>query len=482
MTTTISYGITGFGGYVPRLRMKREAIAAAHRWMTQGGRAPEGYRAFCNWDEDSVTMAVEAARDALDNRPRSGIGTVALATTRPAFGELQAAAIVAGALDLPKAVRPLEIGQSQRAGVAGLLSLLRAEDGETLFIASDQPHARPGSAQEFSYGAGAAAFTLGAGQVLATLIGSASHSTLFVDHFRGADGKYDYYWEERWIRDEGYGRLVPATVHEALADAGVAPADVSHFIIGSPMRGVASLVAKLCGISPQAVCPELDNTCGYAGTAHGCVMLAHALERARPGEVIVLAGFAQGCDVIVLRATDAIGRFRPRRGVDAALADAQLHDAYLRMLSYRGEIDLEWGMRAEKSVKTAFTEQHRTGGQISAFAAGTCGCCGSVQFPQLAYCVQCRAPADGFVRTPLYDVGAKVLTSTADWLSYHPAPPLHVGFVQFDNGARVLMEMVDVGEGGVEVGAPLRMVFRIKDVDRERNYPRYFWKATPLAA
>jgi uncharacterized OB-fold protein len=75
-----------------------------------------------------------------------------------------------------------------------------------------------------------------------------------------------------------------------------------------------------------------------------------------------------------------------------------------------------------------------------------------------------------------------VLTSTADWLSYHPAPPLHVGFVQFDNGARVLMEMVDIGEQGVETGQPLRMVYRIKEIDRQRGYNRYFWKSTPIAA
>ena len=82
---------------------------------------------------------------------------------------------------------------------------------------------------------------------------------------------------------------------------------------------------------------------------------------------------------------------------------------------------------------------------------------------------------------PLADAPAKVLTSTADWLSYHPAPPLYVGFVQFDNGARLLMEMVDVGPAGIEAGEPLRMVLRIKEKDRQRGYNRYFWKATPVA-
>ncbi len=89
---------------------------------------------------------------------------------------------------------------------------------------------------------------------------------------------------------------------------------------------------------------------------------------------------------------------------------------------------------------------------------------------------------ENFDAHPLFDEPALVLTHTGDWLSYYPAPPLYVGFVQFKKGARLLMEIVDVGAAGLDVGTPLRMVFRIKDVDKARGYPRYFWKATPLQA
>ena len=213
-------------------------------------------------------------------------------------------------------------------------------------------------------------------------------------------------------------------------------------------------------------------------------MLAQVLERAQPGESILLVGFGQGCDALVLRATDAIAGFKPVRGVSGALADAQPHDAYLRMLSYDEGIELEWGMRAEKVLKTALTEQYRSRDQLAGFVAGKCRKCGTVQFPQMAYCVSpsCHAGRDNFDPIPLIDVGCKVLTYTADWLSYHPSPPLYVGFVQFDNGARVLMETVDVGAAGLDVGTPLRVVHRIKDVDKARGYPRYFWKTTPLQA
>src|SRR3546814_8812266 len=74
----------------------------------------------------------------------------------------------------------------------------------------------------------------------------------------------------------------------------------------------------------------------------------------------------------------------------------------------------------------------------------------------------------------LIDEPAAVLTYTADWLSYHPAPPLYVGFVQYTNGARIMMEVVDVGPEGIEVGTPLKLTYRIKERDRTRGYNRYF--------
>lgn len=481
---TSTYGITGYGGYVPRLRIPRAAIAAAHQWMAPQLRSlGKGQRAFCSWDEDSVTMAVEAARDALDLRTRADLAAVYLASTTLPYADLQHSTLVAAALDLDPAIRTLDIGHSQRAGVSALLSALSGEAKPALLIASDQPRGKPASVQEIGYGAGAAAFTLGTENVIAELLGSASRAVQFVDHFRSAEQQYDYVWEERWIRDEGYLKLVAPAVQEALAAASIGSAEVKHFILASPLKGVAAAVAKKIGLAADSVIDSLDAELGYSGVAQPLLMLAHTLERAAPGDILVLVGFGQGSDVLVLRTADAIRDFKPRRGVSGALADALPQDAYLRFLSYGNGIDLEWGMRAEKNVKTALTEQYRSVDKLTAFKAGRSPD-GTVQFPQLPYSVTPGnpVPRSEFADVPLYDEPAKVLTHTADWLTYHPAPPLYVGFVQFDNGARLLMETVDVGPAGLDVGTPLRMVFRIKDIDKTRGYARYFWKATPISA
>jgi 3-hydroxy-3-methylglutaryl CoA synthase len=481
--STDYFGITRYGAYVPRLRMQRGAIAAAHQWMAPDLVAQaRGQRAFCSWDEDSVTMGVEAARDASidSNQP---VKSILLATTRPPFADLSGAGVIAGALNLPHDIRTHDLGNSQRAAVGALMAMLEAGSNHAVLVASDHPAAKPASTQELSYGAGAAAFGVGDSDIIAQYLGGASFTSSFVDHFRAVEAKYDYFWEERWIRDAGLAKIIPETVAAALNTSNVKAADVSRFIFGSPLKDASSMIVKKCGMAADVVADSLDQ-CGYAGSAHSCLMLARELERARPGEILVVVGFGQGCDVIVLRATEALRDFAPRRGVTGCLADAQPHNAYLRMLAYDKAIDLEWGMRAEKQLKTSLTEQHRSAFQIASFTAGKCSRCGTIQFPQLAYCVNpgCAAPQKSFVPLSLPDQGAQVLTYTADWLSFYPAPPLYVGFVQFDNGARLLMEIVDVGAAGLQIGTRLKIVHRIKDVDETRGYPRYFWKATPLAA
>ena len=477
------HGITGFGAYIPRMRLDRAAIAAAHAWMAPSLRASaRGSRAFCSWDEDAITMAVEAARGCVGRAQRSAIGSLAFASTTFPYADLQNSSIVAGALGLSAATRASDLGGSQRAGLGALAAALRGRQEGALILAADRPRAKPAGGLEMAYGAGAATFSVGSGQPIARLLGHHAAMAAFIDHFRAAGAAHDYMWEERWIRDEGYAKLIPPVVKAALLEADTAITEIDMLVLASPLKGAAAALGKQLGFT-GILADALDANCGYAGTAHPLLMLAAALESAKPGQRLLLVGFGQGAEALVLQTTDAIAGYAPTRGVKMAMSEGVTTKDYLRMASFYGEIDLDWGMRGEKTGKAALTTQYREAGQIGAFVAGKCQACGTVQFPQLAYCVNpaCAAPACQFEDFPLTETPAKVLTFTADWLSYHPAPPLYVGFVQFDAGARLLMEIVDVGEAELQVGTPLRMVFRIKEPDKIRGYNRYFWKATPVA-
>ena len=102
----------------------------------------------------------------------------------------------------------------------------------------------------------------------------------------------------------------------------------------------------------------------------------------------------------MLKTTAALTERRASIGFTGAVEDRIEDSSYLRMLSFQGSVELEWGMRSEKEVKTALTEQYRSQQQLGAFNAGKCGKCGVIQFPQLSYCVnpECNAPATGFTR------------------------------------------------------------------------------------
>ena len=104
-----------------------------------------------------------------------------------------------------------------------------------------------------------------------------------------------------------------------------------------------------------------------------------------------------------------------------------------------------------------------------------------MQFPSTDVCVnpECRAQK---TQAPfsLSEAHARVLSHTTDFLAYTPHPPFQFGHVDFDAGARVLMEFADADAGELEVGMALAMVYRVKEFDRQRGFRRYFWKATPV--
>jgi 3-hydroxy-3-methylglutaryl CoA synthase len=197
-------GILAFGAYVPRLRLSRKAVAEANAWFNPALKGlAKGERSMCNWDEDSVTMAVEAARDCLIGQDRGAIKAVSFASTTLPFEDRLNAGIVAEALNLKPDIAAQDLTASQRAATSGLIAALqmaRGGGGPVLMVASEKRRTRTAGPLELQTGDGAAAFLVGTGPVVARLLASATRTVDFVDHYRGEGFEFDYTWEERWIR------------------------------------------------------------------------------------------------------------------------------------------------------------------------------------------------------------------------------------------------------------------------------------------
>ena len=481
----MSAGIHAFGGYVPRLRLERGAIAKANAWFNPALMAlGRGERAVAGWDEDTITMAVEAGRDCLAWRRRENVAQVFLASTTLPFQDRQNAGVVAEALHLAGATGTLDIAGSQRAGTSALVAACRIAvggDGPVLVTSAEKRRTRAASVLELTSGDAAAALLVAEGDGVAKLLGHATHSTDFVDHYRGQDEPFDYVWEERWIRDEGLMKIIPEAVGRALAESGLEAADVDHFCFPSPMRGAGPTVAARLGLDERSVRDNLQGTCGEAGAAHPLVMLAHVLETAAPGEKILVVGFGQGCDALVFEATGALANSGPERGISGWLGRRRADTDYHRFLGVNNLVELEHGLRSETDRQTGLTTLYRHRRMVLGLIGGKCSRCGTLQFPKSNVCVNpnCHA-ADTQEDHPFSDMPATMRSYTADRLTYSMAPPAFYGMVQFEEGGRAMIDFTDIdADARLEVGTAMRMVFRVKEYDTGRGFRRYFWKATP---
>ena len=109
-------GIVSYGSYIPYRRLKRAAIAEV-----LGVPAAKGERSVASFDEDSVSMAVEATRDALRRVGTEKVRTLLFATSTPSYAEKLNAAIVSAGAQLPAESRAADLTGSVRAGLSALV-------------------------------------------------------------------------------------------------------------------------------------------------------------------------------------------------------------------------------------------------------------------------------------------------------------------------------------------------------------------------
>ena len=478
-------GVLAYGAYVPQRRLQRTAISAVHDWFAPALRnLARGERASADWDEDSITMAVEAGRDCLSGVDRTTIAALSLASTTLPFADRQNAGIVKEALNLPEAVGVLDVTGSQRAATSALIQALHgaaAIKRPQLCLAADRRVARPASEAELLQGDAAAAMLVGQGELIARLLGSRSISVDFVDHFRAAGEALDYAWESRWIRDAGHVAIIGKALGDGLRAFGVQPGEIDRLLIPLPMRGVVEAIARAAGCRSESVAGNLADTIGDSGVAHPLLMLAHVLETAGPREKLLLVGFGQGCDLLLLETTAAIERTPRRAPVTEALARGQPDENYLRFLFHRGLLQLERGMRAEAEQKQPGTTLYRDRKAVLGLIGSRCTRTGAVQYPPAEISVHTGEPTAGTHEDyPLADRPARIVSFTADRLAYSASPPLYYGVIDFEGGGRMAVEFADASSESVAVGRTVRMMFRIKGVDELRHFTKYFWKAAPV--
>lgn len=459
--------VAAVGAYAPLLRLERAAAGKALKFSGLGGR-PSGRRAVAGWDEDALTLAVEASR-ALP-KPEA----VIFASTSAPFIERLQATLLVDALALDPSVRTGDVAGSRRCAVSALRDALLGH-GDILVAAGEKRPATAGSAQHLSDGdGGAAAFVSDRGA--AQLLGHASLSHDLVDIYASRERPQSYAYEERFVRDAAIGKVIAPTIEAACAAAGVAPSEIARAAVHEPLAGCWREISRLTGVTAPNVAADLAQAMGDLGAAHALFAFAVACAGAREGDLVLLAGFGSGCDAMVFQLT---GEMPGAREAAALLSKGVAFDDYMRFLSLTGAVQLDWGVRSEFEQKAQATVLERYGRDMIGFVGGR-DAEGNVQFPKSRFPVRPDAAApEQFEDVRLADCTARIVSVTADRLNFTPDPPFWFGLVQFDNGARVMMEFTDGDGRGFSVGDTVRPLLRIKSRDARRGFRTYFWKAAP---
>jgi hydroxymethylglutaryl-CoA synthase len=465
-------GIISWGTHLPHWRLDRTTIAAV---AGQGG--GRGTRTVAGFDQDTTTLGVEAAREALTDARRLP-DQLLFATVAPAYADKTNATTVHAAVGLPASTAAWDLGGSVRSAVGGVVMAARSQ-ASTLVVTADVRTGRAGSADEAAGGDAAAAVLVADDHpdspVVAEIVATASATGELVDRWRIPGETVSRTWDEKFA-EVAYRPLVAEAFAAALADAGLDAADVDVAVVAAPSARMGATVAKKLGVA--RVADDLSATVGITGAAHPLLCLAAELERMAgdpdtpPGQVIALVHVGDGADVVVLRTTGALAGHRPPSTVAEQMATGG-PVTYGRFLSWRGMIDVEPPRRPEPSRVSA-PAAWRAGAWKFGFTGSRDPLTDTVQLPPS------RVSADGqrtdtMEPAPLAAAVGTVATFTVDRVAYSPSPPIIFAVVDFDGGGRFPVELCDLTADEVAIGS--RVVLTFRRLHAADGIPNYFWKA-----
>lgn len=469
-------GIVSYGAYIPFYRLSRAEIAGA--W---GGRAGAGERAVANYDEDSLTMAVAAARDCIRGVDTSDIDGVYFASTTAPYKEKQSAATIAAVLGLSQDAITIDFSGSLRCGTNALKAALDAVDSgnqrKILVCAADSRLGYPAGPDEMNFGDGAAALLVGSKEPVATIDQSSTRYHEIQDVWRSDRDTYVRTAEDRFASDMGYFKTMADGIGYFLGKNGMTVADFAKAALYSPNQRQLDRLSRALGFNESQIEAVLHKQVGNTGSAMSLMSLVSALEQAGPSVKIMLAGYGNGCDIFAMTTTGSINRLADRRGIKRHLSSKNMLTPYSRYLKWREIIEVQPAARPPiEARKPSPVAQWRERTWELRLTGTKCRKCGTPQYPPQRVCMVCHAK-DQFEPYTFYDKPAKVFSFSHDYVVQSVDPPTTVTFVDFEGGGRLMCDMTDRDPATIEVGMPLEMSFR--KLYYVGGIYNYWWKCQP---
>ncbi len=326
---------------MPRYRIRVEDIAAVWGWDPS---VPRGLglseKSLAGIDEDSVTMGVEAALNALRRAgvDPSRIGAVFVGSESKPYAVKSSASIIAEAIGATPSTMASDLEFACRAASEGLRSAIGlVESGGVeyaLVVGSDTAQANPGDVLEFSASSGAVAFIVGpASESVAVVEGVYSYVSDTPDFWRRDGSKYPKHGEG-FTGEPAYFAHIEGAVKGLMEELGLRPSDFDYVVFHQPNGRFPVKMAKRLGfpvekVKTGLVTPMIGNT--YNASA--LLGFARVLEHAEPGSRVLVAPFGSGAgsDAYSFIVTD---RVLEARGKAPTLDDYILSKEYVDYALY----------------------------------------------------------------------------------------------------------------------------------------------------
>ncbi|MBI4170606.1 MAG: hydroxymethylglutaryl-CoA synthase [Candidatus Aenigmarchaeota archaeon] len=297
----MAIGIAGYGAYIPRFRIKVEEIAKV--WGMDANAIKDGLlveeKSVPDQDEDTITISVEAARNAL---ARAGIepkliGAVFVGSESHPYAVKPSGTVVAEALGIGTNYTTVDTEFACRAGTTSMYicyGLVKAgEIKHGLAIGADTAQGQPGDALEYTAAAGGAAFIVGQ-EPLAEIEAYFSFTSDTPDFWRREGQDYPKHGA-RFTGEPAYFRHVVSATKGLMEKTGLRQQDFNHVVFHMPNGKFPVRAAKLLGFDTRAlehglIVSKVGNT--YSGSS--LLGLTSVLDNAKPGERILVTSFGSG--------------------------------------------------------------------------------------------------------------------------------------------------------------------------------------------
>lgn len=312
-------GIVGYGIYIPVYRISTSELGRVWGEKALGIGVEE--KSVAGPDEDTTTMAVEAARNALKRagiNPKD-IGAVYVGSESPPYAVKPAASIVAEAVEATPETTAADYEFACKAGTAALQSCIGLVTSGLvkygMAIGSDSAQCRPGDPLEFTAAAGAACYIVGSSNTewLAVIEGTYSYTTDTPDFWRREGKPYPKHWG-RFTGKPAYFKHVLAAAQGLMRKLQLTPEDFDFAVFHQPNLKFPLQAAAELGFSQEKVLPGLVvKYMGNAYSASSLIGLASMLDQAKPDQRILLVSYGSGAgsDALSLRTTENLESKKP---------------------------------------------------------------------------------------------------------------------------------------------------------------------------